>query len=262
MVVPAIGYGTWAMGEEQFLDALEAGYRLFDSARGYGNEAELGRAMARSGLLREEILVTTKVAPGANGYESTLEDFNDSLAALRLDYVDIYLIHWPNPATGRFVDTWRAMIELRAQGLVKSIGVCNFTATYLRVLIDQTGVVPAINQIERHPRFANLAQTADNASLGIVTQSWSPLGAGGDVLKDPVSVVIAARHGVTPAQVVLRWHLLRGSLPLPRSANPARLRANLDVFGLELSEEELVAIESLDTGRRLQGQDPETTNYS
>lgn len=259
--VPAVGYGTWAMKRPQFLQALAAGYRLFDSARGYGNEAELGQAIAQSDVPRAEMIITTKVHPPNNGYESTLQDFQASLKALDLEYVDLYLIHWPNPAQDRYVETWRAMIKLQADGLVRSIGVCNFTPAYLRRLIDETGVVPSINQIERHPWFPNLAQTACDAQLGIVTQAWSPLGSGAAFLTDPTLRAIAQQHGTTTAQVVLRWLLQRGSLPLPRSQDPWRMRQNLDVFAFDLTEAELTQIEGLDTGRRLEGQDPETTNY-
>jgi 2,5-diketo-D-gluconate reductase A len=196
--------------------------------------------------------------PGRHhGFDETLASLEESRGHLGLDYVDLYLIHWPLPRIGKYVDTWRAMIQLREQGLVRSIGVSNFTPEYLSRLIDETGVAPAVNQIELHPRFPQQAMRQANLSHGIVTESWSPLARQHPVDTEPVIVAIAAEHEVTPAQVVLRWHVQLGAVPVPKSASPRRQAENLDVFGFRLTDAEITAISSLESGR-LWGGDPET----
>jgi 2,5-diketo-D-gluconate reductase A len=259
--IPAIGFGTYQLrGEDgiaSIVSALQAGYRLLDTALNYNNEVEVGEAIRRSGINRDEIMVTTKLPGRHHGFDETLASLEESRGHLGLDYVDLYLIHWPLPRIGKYVDTWRAMIQLREQGLVRSIGVSNFTPEYLSRLIDETGVAPAVNQIELHPRFPQQAMRQANLSHGIVTESWSPLARQHPVDTEPVIVAIAAEHEVTPAQVVLRWHVQLGAVPVPKSASPRRQAENLDVFGFRLTDAEITAISSLESGR-LWGGDPET----
>ncbi|MFK0099837.1 aldo/keto reductase [Streptomyces sp. NPDC091040] len=257
--IPAVGLGTYPLdddaAEKAVSGALGLGYRLVDTALNYGNETGTGRGIARSGVPREEIVVTTKVPGRHHGYEKTLASFEESRSNLGLDYVDLYLIHWPLPRVDLYVDTWRALIKLREDGLVRSIGVSNFTVEHLKRLEEETGVVPAVNQIELHPRLPQEELRAAHAALGIVTQSWSPLGRGRDLLADPDVVAVAEAHGVTPGQAVLRWHTQLGAVPIPKSADPGRQRENLDLFGFELTPEELGRISS--GPRERFGGDPE-----
>jgi 2,5-diketo-D-gluconate reductase A len=257
--LPAIGFGTYPHGGDESrrttASALAAGYRLLDTALSYGNEAAVGAAVRESGLDRDEILVTTKVPGRYHGHDETIGALRESLGNLGLDRVELYLIHWPLPRIDRYLDSWRAMIELREQGLTRSIGVSNFTAAQLRRLIDETGVVPAVNQIEMHPHFPQPQLRAVHAELGIVTEAWSPLGRG-DLLAEPTVVEIAEAHRATPAQVVLRWHLQLGSLPIPMSSNPQRQRQNIDLAGFALPDEQVTALSALEKGR-LKGQDPD-----
>ncbi|NEC64927.1 aldo/keto reductase [Streptomyces sp. SID9727] len=257
--IPAVGLGTYPLdddaAEKAVSGALDLGYRLVDTALNYGNETGTGRGVARSGVPREEVFVTTKVPGRHHGYEKTLASFEESRSNLGLDYVDLYLIHWPLPRVGLYVDTWRALVKLREEGLVRSVGVSNFTAGHLRRLEEETGVVPAVNQVELHPRLPQEELRAVHAAMGIVTQSWSPLGRGRDLLADPEVVAVAEAHGVTPGQAVLRWHTQLGAVPIPKSADPGRQRENLDLFGFELTPEELGRISN---GRRERfGGDPE-----
>ncbi|MFC8533079.1 aldo/keto reductase [Streptomyces sp. NPDC057249] len=257
--IPAVGLGTYPLdddaAEKAVSGALDLGYRLVDTALNYGNETGTGRGIARSGVPREEVFVTTKVPGRHHGYEKTLASFEESRSNLGLDYVDLYLIHWPLPKVGLYVDTWRALVKLREEGLVRSVGVSNFTAEHLKRLRDETGVVPAVNQVELHPRLPQEELRAVHAAMGIVTQSWSPLGRGRDLLADPEVVAVAEAHGVTPGQAVLRWHTQLGAVPIPKSADPGRQRENLDLFGFELTPEELGRISN---GRRERfGGDPE-----
>ncbi|WNI21555.1 aldo/keto reductase [Streptomyces sp. ITFR-16] len=257
--IPAVGLGTWPLdddsAEEAVAGALGLGYRLVDTALNYGNETGTGRGIARSGVPREEVFVTTKVPGRHHGYEKTLASFEESRRNLGLSYVDLYLIHWPLPRVGLYVDTWRALIRLREEGLVRSIGVSNFTAEHLARLEEETGVLPAVNQIEMHPRLPQEELRAVHEAKGIVTESWSPLGRGRDLLADPDVVAVAEAHGVTPGQAVLRWHTQLGAVPIPKSADPGRQRENLDLFGFELTPEEL---ERVSAGPRERfGGDPE-----
>lgn len=257
--IPAIGLGTWPMddtqAEQAVRDALELGYRLVDTATNYRNETGVGRGIARSGVPREEVVVTTKLPGRHHGYEETLASFEESRARLGLDYVDLYLIHWPLPRVDKYVDSWRAMIKLREDGLVRSVGVSNFTAGHIERLGKETGVLPSVNQIELHPLFPQAELRAFHADRGIVTESWSPLGRGTDLLDDPVVGTVAEALQVTPGQVVLRWHVQLGAVPIPKSGDPGRQRANLDVFGFELSPAQMTAI--ADRSHRRLGGDPE-----
>ncbi|MEU6522881.1 aldo/keto reductase [Streptomyces sp. NPDC046924] len=261
--MPQLGFGVWqvpdAEAETAVAAALEAGYRSIDTAAAYGNEEGTGRAIAASGLPREDLFVTTKLWNTDHGYDSTLRAFDASLSKLGLDHVDLYLIHWPTPARGRYVDTYRAFEKLYAEGRVRAIGVSNFQREHLEHLIAETSVVPAVDQIELHPHLQQRAAREYHAQQGIATEAWSPLGQGKGLLEVPAIVAIAQKHGRTPAQVVLRWHIQLGNVVIPKSVTPSRIRENIDVFGFSLDTEDLAAISALDEGRRL-GPDPATLN--
>ncbi|MFF3883802.1 aldo/keto reductase [Streptomyces sp. NPDC001914] len=258
--IPAVGLGTWPMDDAQaehsVSGALAMGYRLLDTAANYRNETGTGRGVARSGVPREDIVVTTKLPGRHHGHEQTLASFEESRGRLGLDYVDLYLIHWPLPRVDQYVDSWRAMIELRDAGLVRAIGVSNFTAEHLARLEAETGVLPSVNQIELHPLLPQDELRAFHDDKGIVTESWSPLGRGSGLLDDPAIGRIAEAHGVTPGQVVLRWHVQLGAVPIPKSADARRQMENLDLFGFELSPAEMTAVG--DRPRRRLGGDPTT----
>ncbi|MEU9387364.1 aldo/keto reductase [Streptomyces sp. NPDC048279] len=258
--IPATGLGTWPMddaqAEQAVRDGLELGYRLVDTAVNYRNESGVGRGVASSGVPREEVLVTTKLPGRHHGYEETLASFEESRQRLGLEYVDLYLIHWPNPRVGKYVDSWKAMIKLREEGLVRSIGVSNFTQEHLTRLEKETGVLPSVNQVELHPLFPQDQLRSFHAEKGIVTESWSPLGRDVRLLDDPAVVAVAGALGVTPAQAVLRWHVQLGALPIPKSADAGRQRANLDLFGFELDAAQMAAV-SERSHRRLGG-DPDS----
>jgi 2,5-diketo-D-gluconate reductase A len=261
--VPVIGFGTYPLrgedGVEAMVHALEAGYGLLDSAVNYGNEEEVGEAVRRSGLARDDVQVTTKIPGRHHEHDQAVGSVEESLRHMRFDYLDLVLIHWPNPSVGKYVEAWRALVELRKRGLVRSIGVSNFTEQHLRAIIDDSGVTPAVNQIELHPYFPQQQLLRVHADLGIQTESWSPLGKRSAPFTEPPVAEAAKRYDVTPAQVILRWQLQRGSLPLPKSATPQRQRQNLDLFGFELTEAEVDAITSLARpDGRLFGGDPDT----
>jgi diketogulonate reductase-like aldo/keto reductase len=256
--LPALGFGTWDLrGDAATLSvasALDAGYRLIDSAVNYENETEVGRAVAHRLDLADSLVVTTKVPGRDHGYDETMRSFEGS--GERLGRVDLYLIHWPNPSRGRYIDAWRAMVEIQRQGRVRSIGVSNFTEQHLHEAADATGVMPAVNQIELHPHFPQAELCKVHTDLGVVTESWSPFGEGKS-FGHPALSGPAEKYGKTPAQIVLRWHLELGAIPLPKSGNPDRQRENVDIFDFELTEAEVAAITAL--GRpdgRLWGGDP------
>ncbi|GGQ55276.1 aldo/keto reductase [Streptomyces flaveolus] len=257
--LPALGLGTWPMkndeAERAVRDALETGYRLIDTATNYRNETGVGRGVVGSDVPREEIVVTTKLPGRHHGYEETLASFEESRARLGLEYVDLYLIHWPLPRVDRYVGSWKAMIKLRDDGLVRSIGVSNFTAEHIERLEKETGVLPSVNQIELHPLFPQDELRALHERKGVRTESWSPLGRGSDLLDDPAVAAVAEAHGVTPAQAVLRWHTQLGAVPIPKSSDPGRQRANLDVFGFTLDDAQMEAV--ADRSHRRIGGDPE-----
>lgn len=259
--IPALGLGSYGLrgddGVASVVSAIHSGYRLVDTALNYANEAEVGEAVRRSGVAREELFVTTKLPGRHHGFDETLASFEESRANLGLDYIDLYLIHWPLPRVDKYVESWQAMIALREDGRAGSIGVSNFTEEQLTRLIGETDVTPAVNQVELHPRFPQAALCAFHEAHGIVTESWSPLAKGNPVIGEPAVVAAARAHGVTPTQVVLRWHVQLGSIPIPKSADPDRQRENLDVFGFELSDAEMASISALESGRLWEG-DPNT----
>jgi len=257
---PQLGLGTYNLrgddGTAAILAAIENGYRLIDTAVNYENEAEVGEAVRRSGI-RDQLLITTKVPGREHGYDETIHSAHASLERLGTDRIDLYLIHWPNPSVDRYVETFRAMIDLQKSGKVGSVGVSNFTEAMLTRLIDETGVTPAVNQVEMHPYFPQAALRAFHASHGIRTESWSPLARRSELLSEQVIADVASAHGVTPTQAVLRWHTQLGSTPIPKSATPARQIENADVFGFTLTDAEVQAISGLERGR-LWGGDPDT----
>ena len=261
--IPAIGFGTYPLkGEEgttAMVGALEAGYRLLDTAVNYENEAEVGEALRRSGLPREEVLVASKIPGRHHAYDDAIASVRGSLERLGVERTDLHLIHWPNPSQGKYVEAWRALVQLQRDGLVRSIGVSNFTEEHLTRIIDDTGVVPAVNQVELHPRFPQERMREVHERLGIRTEAWSPMGKRRAPLDEDAVTSAASAHGVTPGQAILRWHVQLGSLPIPKSADRTRQEQNLDVFGFELTDAEMDAISALaeDDGR-LFGGDPDT----
>ncbi|WEO76540.1 aldo/keto reductase [Cryobacterium sp. SO2] len=257
--IPQLGFGVYkipdalAAGAVQI--ALEAGYRHIDTAALYDNERGVGEGLARAALPRDEVFVTTKVWDDRHGYDQTLRAFDESLAKLGLDYVDLYLIHWPAPRQNLYIDTYRALETLHAGGRARSIGVCNFHTHHLDRLLAETDIVPAVNQVELHPWLQQTEVRAYNAAHGILTEAWSPL-ARGRAIGNPVLETIGAQYGKSAAQVVLRWHLQLGNVVIPKSATPSRIRENLDVFDFTLTDADIAAITALDAGERT-GMDPD-----
>ncbi|HEY1106017.1 MAG TPA: aldo/keto reductase, partial [Agromyces sp.] len=257
--IPAIGLGTYGLNDQvgigSIVSAIADGYRLIDTAYNYGNEEAVGEAIRRTEVDRSDLVITTKLPGRHHGFDETIASFEESRTRLGLEWVDLYLIHWPLPRIDKYVESWRAMISLREKGLVRSIGVSNFTPKMLRRLIAETGVTPVVNQVELHPYFPQAELRAFHDEHEIRTESWSPLARRTELLREPVVVEIAAAHGVSPAQVVLRWHVELEAVPIPKSADAARRRANLDVFSFSLEPEEVEAVSALSRGR-LWGADP------
>jgi diketogulonate reductase-like aldo/keto reductase len=258
--IPQLGFGTWQIPPQQAADvvtrALLAGYRHVDTAAAYENEAGVGQAIHAAGLQRDDVYLTTKLQNSDHGYEQAKRALRASLGRLEVEHVDLYLIHWPVPSTDRYVETWQAMIELQQEGLTRSIGVSNFNQPHLERIIAETGVTPAVNQIELHPYLQQAGLRRAHADLRIVTEGWSPL-AQGRVAQDPAIKEIADAHGVSNGQVAIRWQLQLGNVVFPKSVTQERIEENFDVFGFELTDAELAAIAGLDAGERT-GPDPDT----
>ncbi|MBB5937345.1 aldo/keto reductase [Streptomyces zagrosensis] len=263
--IPQLGFGVWQVADDEATaavsTALEAGYRSVDTAAAYENEKGTGKAVAESGIPRDELFITTKVWNSDHGYDATLRAFDSSLAKLGLDFVDLYLIHWPLPAKDDYVATYKALEKIHADGRAKSIGVSNFQPAHLERLFAETSVVPALNQIELHPQFQQTTARAFHAEHGIVTEAWSPLGSGKGLLDDQKIAGIADKHGKSPAQIVLRWHLQIGNVVIPKSVTPSRIRENINVFDFTLDADDLATLTSLDAGKRT-GPDPDVFDVS
>jgi diketogulonate reductase-like aldo/keto reductase len=267
VVIPQLGLGVWQAKDGKEVEtavrtAIECGYRLIDTAAVYGNEKGVGRAIAASGIPREELFITTKVWNADQGYNETLVAFDKSLDRLGLDYVDLYLIHWPVPAKDKYIDTWRALEKLYKDGKVRSIGVSNFTTEYLERLMSEATIIPAVNQIELHPHLSQIELRDFCKQHGIAVESYSPLGGtGGNLLDEPVLRQIGSTYGKTPAQVVIRWHIQNGLIVIPKSVTPERIRQNIDVFDFELSPDDMLTINGLNMNSRV-GSDPTTANFT
>lgn len=261
--IPQIGFGVWQVPEDVVVDAtleaFNAGYRHVDTAAVYQNEAGVGEAIRRSGLGRDDMYITTKCWNTDQGYDEAIRAFDTSMGKLGIEQLDLYLIHWQCLEVGKYLDTWKALIALQESGRVRSIGVSNFHEKALRHIIDETGVVPVLNQIELQPWLPQTKMREVNASLNIATESWSPL-ASGELINDPVIGGIAAKYGKSPAQVMIRWHVQQGLIVLPKSVTPVRIRENIDVFDFALDDEDFAAIATLESGRRT-GPNPDEFNY-
>ena len=255
--IPQVGFGVFLVPPEEtkqaVAEAIKAGYRLIDTAQGYRNEEGVGAAIAESEVPRDELFITTKLTNSEHGYDTTLAAFDGSMKKLGLDVLDLFLIHWPLPMFDQYVETWRAFEKLLADGRVRSIGVSNFEIAHLERLLAETDVTPAVNQIELHPQFPQEELRAFHDEHGILTESWGPLGQGKGLLEDPSIVEVAQRKARTPAQVVLRWHLQLGCVVIPKSANPDRIRENIDLFDFELDDADMAEISKVRTGERLGG---------
>ncbi|MGE5501681.1 MAG: aldo/keto reductase [Ignavibacteriales bacterium] len=262
--IPQFGLGVWQTPQDVAADvvrtALEAGYRHVDTAAIYGNERGVGEGLRASGLPREQVFITTKLWNDRQGYDEALTAFDHSLERLGVDYIDLYLIHWPAPKRDRYADAWRALVRIKEDGRARSIGVSNFKPHHLERIVGETGVTPAVNQVEVHPRWQQRELREFNARHGIATESWSPLGQG-TLLSDPIIGRIAEKHGRTPAQVVIRWHLDSGLIVIPKSVTPSRIRENIAVFDFQLDEDDMNAMARLDSPRGRIGPDPEHADF-
>jgi diketogulonate reductase-like aldo/keto reductase len=264
VTIPSVGFGTFqippADTQAAVESALSMGYRHVDTAAAYNNEAGVGAALRASGLRRDDVFITTKLRNGEQGHDQALKAFDDSLERLGLDQVDLYLIHWPVPSKDLYVETWRALAEIKASGRARAIGVSNFMPEHLTRIADETGVLPDVNQIEVHPTLQQRDVVAACREAGIAVESYSPLGQGADLQSETVAE-LADGHGVTPGQVVLRWHIQHGFVVIPKSVNPDRISANLDLFRFELTESEMATLDGMDTDERIGG-DPRVFDFS
>jgi diketogulonate reductase-like aldo/keto reductase len=255
VTIPQLGFGVFLIPPAEtaaaVTEAVEAGYRLIDTAQRYQNEQGVGQAIARSGVPREEIFITTKLVNGRHGYDRALAAFDESLKRLGVDVVDLFLIHWPLPMFDEYVETWRALEKLLANGRVRAIGVSNFEIEHLERLANETDITPAVNQVELHPDFAQGELRAYHESHGILTEAWGPLGQNRGLFDDARVVEMAKKNGRTPAQVVLRWHIQVGNVVIPKSVTPERVRENIDVFDFELNDADMETFAEVDVGRRL-----------
>ncbi|GBG94168.1 2,5-diketo-D-gluconic acid reductase [Ligilactobacillus salitolerans] len=259
--IPQVGLGTYQLrggqGYHQIISAIKDGYRSIDSATNYDNEGIVGQAVRNSDVPRDQLFISSKLPGKYHHYDDALGAIKESLARMSLDYFDLYLIHWPLPKRGLYVEAWQALVTAQKLGLIKSIGVSNFEPEHLDRIITATGVTPAVNQIEIHPYWINTSRVKEDAKRGIVTEAWSPLGRGNSALSEPIVKKLAEKYGKNVGQIILRWHLQRGIIPLPKSTNLEHQRANLDVFDFELTTEEIKAINQLDRpDGRIDGQDP------
>lgn len=261
--IPQLGFGVWEIPNSSVaktvVTAIEAGYRSIDTAQGYGNEEGVGQGIVDSGLPREELFITSKLRTKDQGYDATLKSFMGSLDRLGLDYLDLFLIHWPVPKHDRYSDTWKAFVQLQRDGRIRSIGVSNFLQDHLERIIGDSGVVPAVNQIELHPEFQQRDVRAFHSQHNIAIECYSPLGRG-QVLGNDIIGRIAARHGTSPAQVIIRWHVQQGLIAIPKSVRPERIKANIDVFGFALDDDDMAAIATLDKSDGKMVGDPATNN--
>lgn len=261
--IPQIGYGVWEVPDEEVastvITAVKAGYRSIDTAQGYGNEKGVGRGIATCGLPRGDLFITSKLRTRHQGYDAAIKSCLESLERLGLEYLDLFLIHWPVPAHDLYSDTWKAFVQLQKDGKVRSIGVSNFLPDYLKRIIDDTGVAPAVNQIELHPEFQQRDVRDFHAQHKIAIESYSPLGRG-SVLKNPTVGRIAEKHHTSPAQAIIRWHVQQGLIVIPKSVHEERIKANIDVFGFSLDEADMDAIAALDRPDGKIVGDPATNN--
>ena len=260
VTIPQLGFGVFQVPPDRTAEAVrtafDAGYRHIDTAQGYGNEEGVGQAVRESGLPREEVFVTTKLANDRHGRAEAVAALDESLQRLGLDQVDLFLIHWPRPATDRYVETWRSFEKILSDGKARSIGVSNFQVPHLERLAAETGTVPAVNQIELHPLLVQAELRAYDSGHGIATEAWSPLAKGGELLQEERLRALAEKYGKTPAQIVLRWHLQIGNVVIPKSITPSRVQENIEVFDFELAADDIATIEELDAGTRT-GPDPD-----
>jgi 2,5-diketo-D-gluconate reductase A len=250
--MPSLGFGTWPIDDREVEPlvsaAIETGYRLIDTAEMYRNEEGVGRGIKASGIDRDQVFVTTKLSQRWHGFDEAQQAFADSIRRLDLDYIDLFLIHWPNPALDRYTDAWRGMIELLDRGRVRAIGVSNFKPAHLEKLIEATGVAPHINQVQLNPRIPRADERTYHSAHGIVTETWAPIGKGSDLLRESTIIDIGRDHSKTPAQVVLRWHLQLGLIPIPKTSKPRRLKENIDVFDFSLTQEDMDRLDALNRG--------------
>lgn len=262
--IPQLGFGVWQVENDEVVGAvataLQAGYRHIDTAQGYGNEEGVGKALADSGIAREELFITSKLRTKDQGYDATLKSFMGSLDRLGLDYLDLFLIHWPVPGQDRYSDTWKAFVQLQRDGRIRSIGVSNFLPEHLERIIGDSGVTPAVNQIELHPQYQQRDVRDFHSQHGIAIESYSPLGSGSGLLDDKTIAAIAEKHGKSPAQAIIRWHLQQGLIVIPKSVHADRIRANADVFSFELDDDDMAKIAGLDRADGKIGSDPATNN--